>query len=118
MKRRAFIAGVAAAAAMPLAVRAQERERVRRIAVLTGAAGQDDDDMPARNAAFVQGLQQAGWVEGRNVQITSRFPKGIRKSCAKASGRLLRLRPMSSSQAGPPRWRRCFRRCKPCRSCS
>ena len=93
MKRRAFIAGVAAAAAIPLAVRAQERERVRRIAVLTGAAGQDDDDMPARNAAFVQGLQQAGWVEGRNVQITSRFPKGDPEELRKSIGEIVALTP-------------------------
>ena len=93
MKRRVFIAGVAAAAAMPLAVRAQERERVRRIAVLTGAAGQDDDDMPARSAAFVQGLQQAGWVEGRNVQITFRFPKGDPEELRKSIGELVALAP-------------------------
>ena len=93
MKRRVFIAGVAAAAAMPLAAHAQERERVRRIAVLTGASGQDDDDMPGRSAAFVQGLQQAGWVEGRNVQITSRFPKGDQQELRKSIAELVALAP-------------------------
>jgi putative ABC transport system substrate-binding protein len=76
MRRRAFIAGLAGAAASsvswPLAVRAQERERVRRIAVLVPAAA-DDPIFHVRLGAFLQGLQQAGWSIGRNIRIDTRW---------------------------------------------
>ena len=59
MERRTFIKAIggAAAAILPFAARAQQGERMRRIGVLTGAAA-DDPDALARQAAFVQGLQQ------------------------------------------------------------
>jgi len=73
MRRREFVTLVGgAAAAWPLAARAQQGERVRRIAVLhTGAA--EDPHGRARNAAFLQALQQLGWIDGRNVRIDVRW---------------------------------------------
>src|SRR5262245_15652004 len=71
MKRRAFIAGFGAAAAWPLTAHAQQ-ERVRRIGVLTPLSP-DDPEGQARLAAFLQGLQQLGWTDGRNVQIDVRW---------------------------------------------
>jgi putative tryptophan/tyrosine transport system substrate-binding protein len=73
MKRREFIAllGVAAAA-WPLAARAQQGERVRHIGVLMASAA-DDSENQARMAAFLQGLAQLGWTDGRNVLIDTRW---------------------------------------------
>jgi hypothetical protein len=65
----------ATAAILPFAARAQQGERMRRIGVLTGAAA-DDPDALARQAAFVQGLQQLGWTDGRNVRIDTRWAAG------------------------------------------
>ena len=68
MKRRDFIPLLGGVAAWPLAVRAQPRERVRRIGVfMPGAAV--DAEFQARNAAFLQGLGELGWAVGRNVRI-------------------------------------------------
>ena len=72
MKRREFITLLGGAAAWPLAARAQQPERVRRIGVLmTLAAG--DPQSQRRMTAFVQGLQQLGWTDGRNVRIDYRW---------------------------------------------
>ena len=73
MRRREFIALLGgAAAAWPLAARAQQAERVRRIGVLMASAA-DDPEFQARIAAFLQGLQQLGWTDGRNVRIDIRW---------------------------------------------
>src|SRR2546423_9222600 len=73
MKRRDFIAFLGAgAAAWPLAVRAQQPERMRHIGVLMGTAA-DDPQSQARTAAFAQGLAELGWIDGRNVQIETRW---------------------------------------------
>jgi putative ABC transport system substrate-binding protein len=64
--RREFMALLGgAAAAWPLAARAQQREPMRRIGVLMNLAA-DDPEGQARVAAFLQGLQEAGWAVGRN----------------------------------------------------
>src|SRR5215831_14194872 len=66
MKRREFITLLGgAAAAWPLAARAQQPEQMRRIGVATGTAA-DDPDGQARLRGFLQGLKQSGWTEGRN----------------------------------------------------
>jgi putative ABC transport system substrate-binding protein len=75
MKRREFITLLGGVAASPLAARAQQRERVRRIGVLMNYAS-DDAEGQARLAAFHQGLQQLGWTVGRNVQIDYRWGAG------------------------------------------
>jgi putative ABC transport system substrate-binding protein len=72
LKRRAFILLGSAAAAWPLAARAQQGERVRRIGVLLPATA-DDLEFQARVGAFLQGLQQLGWTIGRNVRIDTRW---------------------------------------------
>jgi putative tryptophan/tyrosine transport system substrate-binding protein len=73
MKRREFIGLFGGAAAgWPLASRAQDRERVRRIGVLLPATA-DDAGFQARLAAFHQGLALLGWTIGRNVQIDTRW---------------------------------------------
>ena len=74
MKRREFIALLGgAAAAWPLAARAQQPERMRRIAVLQGAGDRDDQRSQRNTAAFLQALQQLGWTDGRNVRIDYRL---------------------------------------------
>ena len=73
MKRREFITLLGgAAAAWPLAARAQQPERMRRIGVLMASAA-DDPESQARIAAFLQGLAQLGWTDGRNVRIDTRW---------------------------------------------
>ena len=72
MKRRQFITLVGGgAAAWPLAARAQQPERLRRIGVIMSLAA-DDRETQARHAAFLQGLQQLGGTEGRNARIEFR----------------------------------------------
>jgi putative tryptophan/tyrosine transport system substrate-binding protein len=63
------------AAAWPLGVLAQQQERVRRIGVLQGLAANDPEGQ-ARFAAFLQALQQLGWIDGSNIQIVHRFTDG------------------------------------------
>jgi putative tryptophan/tyrosine transport system substrate-binding protein len=72
IKRREFITLLGGAAAWPLAARAQQPDRVRRIGILTYLAS-DDADAQSRNAAFLQGLQELGWAVGRNVRIDYRW---------------------------------------------
>jgi putative ABC transport system substrate-binding protein len=68
MRRREFIAGLGSAAALPVAVRAQQHGRVRRIGLLIAFAA-DDPEMQARIAGLRQGLESLGWSEGRNLRI-------------------------------------------------
>jgi putative ABC transport system substrate-binding protein len=73
MERRAFISLIGGAAVVwPLAARAQQGGAMRRIGVLMSASA-DDPEGQARNAAFLQGLQQLGWTVGRNVRIDYRW---------------------------------------------
>ena len=72
MKRREFITTLGGAAVWPLAARAQQPERMRRIGVLLPAAA-DDAEFQARLAAFHQGLALLGWTIGRNVRIDTRW---------------------------------------------
>src|SRR4029077_4015769 len=73
MRRREFITLIGGAAtAWPLAARAQQPERVRRIGVLMPLTADDPEDQ-ARLAAFLQGLQETGWSVGRNMRIDTRW---------------------------------------------
>jgi putative tryptophan/tyrosine transport system substrate-binding protein len=76
MKRRQFITLVgSAAAAWPLAVRAQQPSGMRRIGVLM-ALPPDDTEGQERIAAFAQALQQLGWTIGQNIRINYRWAAG------------------------------------------
>jgi len=93
MRRREFIMLIGgAAAAWPLAGRAQQPERVRRIGVLMNLAS-DDAEGQARLAAFHQGLQQLGWTVGRNVQIDYRWGAGNADYIRKFAAELVALAP-------------------------
>jgi len=72
VRRREFIGFLGGATAWPLAALAQQPERMRRIGVLQSLASNDSDG-PARMAAFLQGLHQLGWIDGRNVRIDTRW---------------------------------------------
>ena len=66
MRRRDFITLISAAAALPMSARAQQSDRMRRIGVLVTYAETDPEGLP-RLAALREGLQQFGWIEGRNI---------------------------------------------------
>src|SRR5262249_31272215 len=92
MRRREFLSLIAGAATMPLAVRAQPIERMRRIGVLTGGAA-DDLENKSRIEAFVQGLKELGWTDGRNVQIVYRWSGGNPTDTRKYASELVSLAP-------------------------
>jgi putative tryptophan/tyrosine transport system substrate-binding protein len=92
-RRRQFITLLGgAAAAWPLAARAQQPERMRRIGVLQSLAA-DDPEGQARLAAFAQGLQQSGWTIGRNVQIDTRWAAGDAERFRRYAAELVALAP-------------------------
>jgi putative ABC transport system substrate-binding protein len=77
MRRREFITLLGGAAvAWPLAARAQQSERMRRIGVLVTQLASDDPQWQSRSAALVQGLQQLDWTVGRNLRLDFRFGLG------------------------------------------
>jgi putative ABC transport system substrate-binding protein len=93
MRRREFITLFGgAAAAWPVAVRAQQPATQRLIAVLM-VLGKDDPEAKARITAFRQGLQDAGWVEGRNMQIETRWSAGNEIDVRRYAEELVSLRP-------------------------
>jgi putative ABC transport system substrate-binding protein len=105
-RRREFITLLGgAAAAWPLAARAQQGERMRRIGVLMPGAS-DDPEFQARMTAFVQGLAQLGWLDGRNVRIDTRWGVADTDRIRKYAAELLALAPdvimaNSSAAIGP-----------------
>jgi len=72
LRRREVITLLGGAAAWPLAARAQQPERMRRVGVLIASAA-DDSENQARMAALLQGLTQLGWTDGRNLRIDTRW---------------------------------------------
>ena len=92
MRRREFITLLGGAAAWPLAVRAQQSERMRRIGVLNPIPA-DHQEAPARTAAFQQGLQQLGWTVGLNVRIDYRWSGGDAGNIRKHAWELVALAP-------------------------
>src|SRR6516164_9938053 len=91
MIRRAFIT-LLGAAAWPLALRAQQPERLRRIGVLMNRAA-DDPYGQARVAAFQQALQQLGWSDGRNVRIDIRWHENVADRARRYAQELVALAP-------------------------
>jgi hypothetical protein len=92
MRRREFTTFLGGAAvAWPLAARAQQPERMRRIGVLLSGAA-DDPDVQVRLAAFEQGLQQLGWTDGRNARIEYHWDFGDSANTRKYAGNWPRSR--------------------------
>jgi putative tryptophan/tyrosine transport system substrate-binding protein len=90
--RREFISLLGgAAAAWPLAARAQG-ERMRRVGMLTPLPA-DDPEVQRRYAAFLQGLQQLGWTDGRNIRIDARWSGGNASLTRKYAEELATLAP-------------------------
>jgi putative tryptophan/tyrosine transport system substrate-binding protein len=93
MRRRDFIkATVSAVTAWPLAARAQQRDRMRRIGVLMALAA-DDPAGQARFVAFVQALQELGRTDGRNVRIDTRWAGGDAERFRRYAAELVALAP-------------------------
>jgi putative ABC transport system substrate-binding protein len=103
MRRREFITLVGgAAAAWPLAARAQQSRRMRRVAALMPYTANDPQSQN-RNAAFLQGLQQLGWIVGENLQIDYRWSEGNEDDTRKFAAELVALAPdviFTSGSAG------------------
>jgi putative ABC transport system substrate-binding protein len=94
MRRREFITLLGgAAAAWPLAARAQQADRVRRIGALIGAPSADNPDAQANIRAFLQVLQQLGWTDGGNVRIDIRWGAGNADDIRKYAAELAALAP-------------------------
>jgi hypothetical protein len=92
MKRREFIWLIGSAVAWPLGALAQQRERMRRIGMLV-TYNANDPQAQARNAAFLQGLQQLGWTVGQNVQIDYRWSAANLDDTRKDAAELVALAP-------------------------
>jgi len=92
MTRREFITLLGGAAAWPLAARAQQGERMRRIGVLRFGAA-DDREATAYIAAFVQGLKQLDWTDGRNMRIDIRWDADDAERARRYAKELVALTP-------------------------
>jgi putative ABC transport system substrate-binding protein len=90
--RREFITLLGGAAAWPVAARAQQPERMRRIGVLMNSTA-DDPESQARLGAFMQGLYGLGWIVGRNLQIESRWSAADAGTLRKHAAELVALAP-------------------------
>jgi putative ABC transport system substrate-binding protein len=92
IKRRAFVRLLGGAAAWPVAARAQQTDRARRIGVLTSLSMHDPASQ-ARLTTLQQGLQQLGWTEGRNIHIDWRWGAGNADNLRKHAEQLTALAP-------------------------
>ena len=102
MRRRDFISLLGGAvAAWPLAARAQQGERVRRVGVLMNLTA-DDDEASRRVTALAQGLQQLGWTDGRNVRIDYRWGAADTDHSRKYAAELVALAPDVILASGSP----------------
>jgi putative ABC transport system substrate-binding protein len=102
MRRREFITLLGGAGAVwPLAVHAQQGERVRRIGVLMNLAA-EDPEAQRRVTAFVQGLQQLGWTDGRNVRIEIRWGASDAERNRRYAAELVELAPDVILASGTP----------------
>ena len=94
MHRRHFIGLVGGTAlTWPLAARAQQGDRIRRIGVLAGGIAADDPEQRARDAAFLKELKQLGWTAGRNLQIDYRWGLGNAANIRKYAAEFAALAP-------------------------
>ena len=92
MKRREFIGLLGSALAWPLAARAQQRQRMRRVGVFTPGTA-DDPEHKTRDAAFLQGLGELGWIVGRNLRIDYRWGAGDYERFRAMAAELIELNP-------------------------
>ena len=99
--RRRFIRLAGVAAAWPLMARAQPGERIRRIGVLLNVAA-DDPESPARLTAFAQGLQELGWIDGRNVRTDFRWGGADVERIRRYAAELVALAPDVILGSGSP----------------
>jgi putative ABC transport system substrate-binding protein len=101
MKRRDFITGLGVAAAWPLAARAQQSNRVRRIGVLL--AGDENDPVRKTSvSAFIQALAGLGWTDGRNVRMDLRWDGGDSSRLRALAQELVGLQPDIILAGGTP----------------
>ena len=92
MRRREFITLLGGTAAWPFAAQTQPVHRVRRAGMLlSGLAA--NPGWQARVAAFVQGLQQSGWIDGRNLRLDIRWSAGVAADTLKHAAELVALAP-------------------------
>jgi putative ABC transport system substrate-binding protein len=104
MRRREFILTLGGVATWPLATRAQQRESMRRIGVLSSLAA-DDQENKVRLSAFQSRLQELGWTEGHNVRIDYRFVAGKPENYPKYAAELIALAPdviLTAGNSLPP----------------
>jgi putative tryptophan/tyrosine transport system substrate-binding protein len=94
VRRREFIKLVAGAAiTAPRDAHAQQPERMHRVGVLLGPWAAEDPEGQARLSAFLQGLQQSGWIDGRNVRIAVRWGAGNADNLRRFAAELTALAP-------------------------
>ena len=101
MKRRNFITLLGGAAAWPLAARAQQPERMRRIGVLV-AYDENDPEARRRLSAFTQALADLGWTDGRNVRMDLRWRGGDTNRIRALAQELVGLQPDIILAGGTP----------------
>jgi putative ABC transport system substrate-binding protein len=93
LRRREFFTLASGAAAWPLAARAQQDQRVRRIGVLMGDFPENGPEAQAVAAAFREGLQKLGWMEGRNIRIDTRWAAADIEAMQRFAKELVGLQP-------------------------
>ena len=101
INRREAITLLGGAAAWPLAARAQQGDRVRRIGVLTGA-DENDPLVKSRFSAFTQALAALGWTDGRNVRMELRGHRGDINLIRELAQELVGLQPDIILTSGAP----------------
>jgi putative tryptophan/tyrosine transport system substrate-binding protein len=92
LKRREVIAVIGAAAAWPLAARAQQARQLRRLGVLV-TTGENDPEWGTERSAFLEAMQSLGWADGANLRIDYRFAAGDRDRLAASGKELVSLKP-------------------------
>ena len=102
LRRREFITVLGGAAAWPLAARAQQGDRVRRIGVLMGG-GENDPELKRGLSAFTQALADLGWTDGRNVRMDLRWGGADANRIGALAQESSACNPTSSRHSGP--WR-------------
>jgi len=116
MTRREFMTFLGAAVAWPLAARAQQTERIRRIGFLTWFAESDAEAL-TRVKVFQEMLQQLGWTDGSNIRIDYRFAAGA-ADVRRFATELVQLAPDVIVVQSTPGFVRCSKKQAPYRSCS